>query len=44
MEEKVEIMNLLQNKQLLEHELKLLDYDSVEIRENSSNKYIYVHY
>lgn len=44
MEEKVEIMNLLQNKQLLEHELKLLTYDSVEIRENSSNKYIYVHY
>lgn len=44
MEEKVEIMNLLQNKQLLEHELKLLAYGSVEIRENSSNKYIYVHY
>ncbi len=44
MEEKVEIMNLLQNKQLLEYELKSLAYGSVEIRENNSNKYIYVHY
>lgn len=44
MEEKMEIMNLLQNKQLLEHELQLLAYGSVEIRENDSNKYIYVHY
>ena len=44
MEEKMEIMNLLQNKQLLEHELKSLAYGSVEIRENDSNKYIYVHY
>ena len=44
MEKKVEIMNLLQNKQLLEHELKSLAYGSVEIRENNSNKYIYVHY
>ena len=44
MEEKIEIMNLLENKQLLEHELQLLAYGSVEIRENESNKYIYVHY
>ena len=44
MEEKIEIMNLLQNKQLLEHELQSLAYGSVEIRENDSNKYIYVHY
>ena len=44
MEEKLEIMNLLQNKQLLEHELQSLAYGSVEIRENDSNKYIYVHY
>ena len=44
MEEKMEIMNLLQNKQLLEHELQSLVYGSVEIRENNSNKYIYVHY
>ena len=44
MEEKMEIMNLLQNKQLLEHELQSLAYGSIEIRENDSNKYIYVHY
>lgn len=44
MEEKNEIMNLLQNKQILEHELRTLTYGSVEIRENNSNKYIYVHY
>ena len=44
MEEKVEIMNLLQSKQVLEHELQSLAYGAVEIRENNSNKYIYVHY
>ena len=44
MEEKLEIMNLLQNKQLLENELQSLTYGSVEIREKDSNKYIYVHY
>ena len=44
MEEKIEIMNLLQSKQFLEHELQSLAYGSVEIRENKSNKYIYVHY
>ena len=44
MEEKIEIMNLLQSKQTLEHELQSLAYGSVEIRENDSNKYIYVHY
>ena len=44
MEEKIEIMNLLQNKQILEHELQTLAYGAVEIRENNSNKYIYVHY
>ena len=44
MEEKIEIMGLLQNKQLLEHELQSLAYGSVEIREKDSNKYIYVHY
>ncbi len=44
MEEKIEIMNLLQNKQLIEYELQSLAYGSVEIRENDSNKYIYVHY
>lgn len=44
MDEKIEIMNLLQSKQILEDELQLLAYGSVEIRENGSNKYIYVHY
>lgn len=44
MEEKIEIMNLLQSKQVLEHELQSFTYGSVEIRENESNKYIYVHY
>ena len=44
MEEKIEIMNLLQSKQVFEHELQSLAYGSVEIRENESNKYIYVHY
>ncbi len=44
MEEKIEIMNLLQNKQILEHELQSIAYGAVEIRENNANKYIYVHY
>lgn len=44
MEEKIEIMNLIQSKQILEHELNSLAYGAVEIRENNSNKYIYVHY
>lgn len=44
MEEKIKIINLLQNKQLLENELNSLTYGAVEIRENGSNKYIYVHY
>ena len=44
MNDKLEIMNILQNKQLLEHKLQSLAYGSVEIRENNSNKYIYVHY
>ena len=44
MEERIEIMNLLQNKQILQHELQSLVYGSIEIRENNSNKYIYVHY
>ena len=44
MEEKIEIINLLQSKQILEQKLKTLSYGSVEIREKNSNKYIYVHY
>lgn len=43
MEEKFEIMNLLQTKKSLETELNSLAYGAVEIRENNSNKYIYVH-
>ena len=44
MEEKIEIMNLLKSKQLLEEELQTLAYGAVEIREKDFNKYIYVHY
>ena len=44
MTENMEIMNLLKNKQLYEDELKKIIYGSIEIRENSANKYIYVHY
>ena len=44
MEEKFEIITLLQAKQTLETELNNLVYGSVEIREVDSKKYIYVHY
>lgn len=44
MEEKMEIMNLLENKQILERQLDAIIYGAVEIREANSNKYIYVHY
>ena len=44
MDEKYEIMELLQKKQALEHRLSTLIYGAVEIRENDSKKYIYVHY
>ena len=44
MEENIEIIRLLQNKQLIENELHSIAYGSIEIRENDSNKYIYVHY
>ena len=44
MEDKIEIMDLLQNKQILEHKLETLIYGSVEIREKDNKKYIYVHY
>ncbi len=44
MEEKIEIMHLLQSKQILEHELQSTIYGSVEVREKDSKKYIYVHY
>lgn len=44
MEDKTEIMHLLQEKQMIEKELQSLIYGAVEIRENNSSKYIYVHY
>ena len=44
MDNKSEIIALIQNKQLLEHQLDSLSYGSVEIRENDKSKYIYVHY
>lgn len=44
MDEKIEIINLLQSKQMLEYKLNDLAYGSVEIRQNNENKYIYVHY
>lgn len=44
MDNKSEIIALIQNKQLLEHQLESLSYGSIEIRENGSNRYIYVHY
>lgn len=44
MKDNFEVMSLLQDKEILETELNNLIYGSVEIRENESNKYIYVHY
>lgn len=44
MNDKIEIITLVQEKQILEHKLSSLTYGAVEIRENNSNKYIYVHY
>ena len=42
MEEKIEIMNLLQNKQILEHELQTLAYGAIEIRENKIEPLKYI--
>lgn len=44
MENNLEIISLVQEKQLLEHQLNSLTYGAVEIREANLNKYIYVHY
>ena len=44
MDEKLEIIDLLQSRQILEQELQATTYGSVEIREKDTNKYIYVHY
>lgn len=40
----MEIISLIQEKQILEQRLKNIVYGSVEIREIESKKYIYVHY
>lgn len=44
MEDRIEIINLVQTKQFLEKQLYALAYGTVEVREHNSNKYIYVHY
>lgn len=44
MEEKYEIMSLLQSKQTLIKKLNDLIYGSIEIREKDAYRYIYVHY
>ena len=41
---KSEVIALLQNKQLLEHQLESLSYGSIEIKQIKVEKYIYVHY
>ena len=40
----MEVISLVQEKQVLEQKLGMLVYGSVEIREVESKKYIYVHY
>ena len=44
MEEKIEIITLLKQKQVLEDRLNSMIYGSIEIRDNNSKKYLYVHY
>ena len=44
MDDKIEIMTLLQNKKILQEKLDLLAYGAVEVRQTEKNKYIYVHY
>lgn len=44
MENKLELLTLIDKKQQLENELKNLVYGSVEVREKQNDKYIYVHY
>ena len=44
MEEKIEIMSLLQAKQVLEQSLSLLSYGAIEVRDVNGKQYIYVHY
>lgn len=44
MENREEILSLLNEKDSLSKELKTLTYGSIEIREKDCNKYIYVHF
>lgn len=44
MDEKFEIIEILQKKQVLEQKLSSLIYGAVEVREKDEKKYIYVHY
>lgn len=44
MDNKIEVIGLLESKQVLQHQLNSLPYGSIEIREKDSNKYIYVHH
>lgn len=44
MENNYEVINLVNTKKQLEQKLNSMPYGSIEIRENDSNKYIYVHY
>lgn len=44
MEERIEIINLIKEKELLEARLGTLIYGAVEVREVESNRYIYVHF
>lgn len=44
MDENIEIIKLLQDKQVLEEQLNSLVYGSTEIRQTNGNKYLYVHY
>ncbi|MEG1989688.1 MAG: Fic family protein [Clostridia bacterium] len=43
MEDKIEVITLLQEKQILVSKLNSLIYGAIEIREKNSKKYIYVH-
>ena len=44
MENRVDILTLVAERNSLRKELTSLTYGSIEIREKDSNKYIYVHY
>ena len=42
MEEKFEIISLVQEREQLENQLNKLIYGSIEVREEGINKYVYV--